>query len=28
MKIFYIISNKKHSGKTYLASNILESIKM
>lgn len=28
MKIFYIISNKKHSGKTYLASNVLESIKM
>lgn len=28
MKIFYIISNKKHSGKTYLASNIVESIKL
>lgn len=28
MKIFYIISNKKHSGKTYLASNIVESIKI
>ena len=28
MKIFYIISNKKHSGKTYLASHIAESIKM
>ena len=28
MKLFYIISNKKHSGKTYLASNIAESIKI
>ena len=28
MKLFYIISNKKHSGKTYVASNIVESIKI